>query len=101
MLRASTYFPDSFIRFLPVLTQPLKQAAQVSPKVIGDPIIAVVDIDSIHEFAIDIKLFLFIGSVANAHRSTIAIAHQVIESGFSKIVLAIDTVYWLQCTIFL
>src|SRR5436309_4649382 len=96
MLRTSTYFPDSFIRFLPVLTQPLKQAAQVSPEVIGDPIIAAVDIDSIHEFAIDIKLFLFICSVANAHGSTFAIALQVIESGFCEIVLSINAIYWLQ-----
>src|SRR5947208_15192787 len=95
MLRTSTYFPDTFIRFLPVLTQPIKQAAQVPPEVIGDPIVAVVDIDSIHEFAVDIKLFLFMGSIANAHGSTLAIALQVIEYGFPQIMLAITTLHFL------
>src|SRR3989442_14445233 len=99
-LRPSTYLPDAFVRFLPMFSQPLEQAPQILPQVIGDSIVAVVDIDSVHQFAIDIKLVLSICTVSNTHRLTSTIPLEMIERKFRQIMLAIDTVHRLQRAIF-
>lgn len=76
---ATTYLPDAFIGFLPMFTQPAEETAQVYSQIIGNSIVAVIDVDGIHQFTVDIELLLFISAIADTHRSALTVSFQVIK----------------------
>ena len=95
VLASPAHLPDALVGLVPVSLQPLEQATEVCPQVIRDGVIAVIDIDCIHQLAVDIQLILFIRAIADAHRATLAISFQVIEGDLGQIVLAVDGIHWL------
>src|SRR5216684_3782337 len=74
MLGAAAYLPYPFIGFLPVFTQPLEEAPQVHPQVIGNGIVAIVDIDGVQQLDIYGELLLLIGTIADAHRCALPVS---------------------------
>ena len=66
----SAYFPDAFVGTIPIFNEPVKDTLEVVPAVIGNSVaILAGEVYSIDELAVDIKLKLLVGAVANANRA--------------------------------
>jgi hypothetical protein len=80
-----------------MVTNPIQQTCQICPQVMGDGIaIFIVEIDRIHQLAINIELELVGGTVADAHGRRLLIALQVGKAFFGQDVPSIDAVEYLQ-----
>src|SRR5271155_4506831 len=63
----STDFPIALVRTIPVFGEPVEDALEVVPAVVGDAVTVLGrEVDGIDEFAVDIKLELLVGTVADA-----------------------------------
>src|SRR5207244_12385444 len=56
----------------------------------------VVQINRVHQLAVDVELELLVGCVADAHRTRAAITLQVVEGLLGEVVPAVDTIHELQ-----
>ena len=82
----ATRFPDAFVLEVPMGTEPIEHACQVGPQIISDRLtVFVVQIDRIHQLAVDVELQLAICLVANAYGRRLAVALEVREG-----LLAVD-----------
>lgn len=52
----SAYFPDPFIRLLPMPDQPIELLANVQPALVGQATMTAIDEQDIQQFPIDIQL---------------------------------------------
>ena len=70
ILFAVAHFPDAFVGLLPVVAEPVEAMANADPEIVGDRgDIFVVEVERVHEFAVDVGLILRDGGVADAHWS--------------------------------
>src|SRR6516162_1762513 len=60
--------------------------------------ILVIQIDRVHQFAVDVELELLASAVADAHRARAAVALQVVEDLLGQLVPTVDAVHDLQGT---
>src|SRR5437879_5366677 len=100
-LGATSHLPDPLIRLMPVQSQPAKQTTQVLPEIIGNVLVAIIDVDSVHQLAIDVKLLLVVRTIANTHGMAPQVSFQVVKSMFREGMTAINAVYRLKSTILL
>ena len=91
------HFPDPVIFRVPMITDPIQQTCQIHPQVMGDGFaIFVIEIDCIHQLAINVELQLVSGTVANAHRRRLLVALQVGEELLGPDTASVDAVEHLQ-----
>ena len=70
--------PNPIVLTVPMVTDPIQQTCQSHPQVMGDGFtVFVIEIDRIHELAINIELELVGGTVANTHGRRLSVALQV------------------------
>jgi hypothetical protein len=69
LLASAPDLPDAFVGELPVVTDPVDEANQVRPQLIGDGLpVLVVEVDGVHQLAVDVELELVVGAVADPDR---------------------------------
>ena len=67
---AAAHFPDAFVLSFPVVAKPVDEAAQAQPAVVADGFdVFVVEINRVHQFAVDVELELPVGRVADSNRA--------------------------------
>ena len=90
-------FPDSPIGVLPVVTYNSDNTSGNSPQFLTvlQRYIKQVKllVNNIHENAINIVLFLFVGSISYAHRRTVGISGEVSQNSFLQVFLPVDAVH--------
>ena len=61
-------FPDALVRFSPVRAHPVDQPDQVHPRVVPDRrSILVIQVDRVHQLAVDVELEMGVSGIADAH----------------------------------
>ena len=93
MLLAAAHLPDPLVVPLPVLADVVQQVAQVEPGVVGDRRgVLVVDVDRVHQLAVDVELELVDGAVADPHRAGAAVPLEIVERDLGQVAPAVDAV---------
>ena len=96
VLLSAANLPDAVVGARPVV-RPNPASGEVGPNVVSDRrSVLVVQINRIHQLAIDVELQLRRGGVADAHRTRAAIALQVVERFLGQFVAAVDSIHDLQ-----
>src|SRR5712691_10618011 len=87
----STNFPDSMIRMLPVVANPIDQSPKIPPQFGGNwrPIL-VVQIHGIDQRTVNVELQLLVSTIPHSDRPRGAVALQVIQGFFVQVTAAID-----------
>src|SRR6266498_3783448 len=89
--------PDPFVREMPMVTDPLQQARQIHPEVMGDGgTVFIIEIHRIHQLAVDIKLELLVGIVPNADGRGLLVALEMREDLFREDVPPVDAIHHLE-----
>jgi hypothetical protein len=69
VLTPAASLPDALVGLVPVLAHPLDDRAEVLPRVVRERrAVLVVEVDGVDQLAIDVKLELAGGGVADPHR---------------------------------
>jgi hypothetical protein len=90
-------FPDAFVWQLPMLTDPIDDLGDAGPGIISNRApVFVEEVDGIEEFAVDIELELAPCGIADADRFGTAVAFEMIEVDFVKVVVSIEAVHDLE-----
>src|SRR5207245_2392642 len=87
------HLPNSVVFRVPMITDPIQQPCQIYPQVVRDGFaIFVIEIDGVHQLAINIELKLVSGTVADAHGCRLLVALQVGEELVGQATAALDAV---------
>ena len=79
-------FPNRHVVFLPDGTDVVGYFADGNPLVVGDRLAKlVVEVYSIHQFSIDVELFVRGGAIADANGFAASIAVKVVELNFGEV----------------
>ena len=89
--------PDAIVGAHPIVGHPIQHVPHLGPHIVGNrgPVL-VIEINRIHQFAIDVELQLIRGGIANAHRARAAVPVQMVEGFLRQGVAAINAVHELQ-----
>src|SRR5829696_2737647 len=94
---STSNLPDSLIFASPVVADPVDQPAQVSPQLVPDGVaVLVVEIDRVHQLAVDVQLQLVVGTVADPDRPRAPVALQVLQGLLGEVAPPIYAVHELQ-----
>ena len=85
--------PHPLVRLLPVLGQPVEPLGQPHPQVVRDRHLAVVEVDRVHQLAVDVDLPLVHGVVADPDGPGAPVALQMIEPGLRDLLAAVHRVH--------
>ena len=97
MLLAAARLPDALVGLVPVLADPVDDAADGLPAVVGDrPSVLVVEVDRVDHLAVDVELELVGGAVADPHRAGASVALEVVEDDLLEVGAAVDAVHDLE-----
>ena len=97
MAAPAAHLPDALVGLRPVVAHPVGEAAQVLPEVVADRgAVLVVEVDGVHQLAVDVELELLHRAVADAHRARALVAGEVLEHRLLAHGLAADVVHDLQ-----
>src|SRR5260370_42239428 len=92
MLLAIPHLPNSRVRRLPVLADPIEPGADSHPEIVVDRTdVLVVEVQRIENFAVDVVLILFDRFISNAHVPRLAISLPMIQSLLRQPTLAMDS----------
>src|SRR4030095_3564078 len=95
----AAHFPDTLIRTLPIVPQPLQQTLNLLPSPVRDRLAVFVrEVDGIHHLAVNIELQLLVSSVADANWPRIFVTAKMIQRDFLEILSAVHAVHNLQRT---
>ena len=93
----ATHLPDALVGLLPVGGDPLEHAANFHPEIVRERhAVLVVQVDSIHQFAVDVELKVAGGGVADADGAGAAVAVQMSEDLLGQVVPSVDTVHHVE-----
>ena len=85
----------------PVLAHPVEQPLDRAPHVVRERrAVLVVQIDRVHQLAVDVELQVLAGGVADAHRPRAAVAVEVVELDLGELVTAVDAVHHVERAVF-
>src|ERR1700740_2286189 len=91
MLLTIAHLPEPCVRALPIFTNPVQPAANPDPRIVSDGAhVLVVQVKRIHELAIDVKLELRNGSIADAYRARSPIPLPVVQTLFRNLAVAVN-----------
>src|SRR6266404_5233689 len=91
MFLAVAHLPDSLVWGLPVLAHPIESLLDPCPEIIGNrQHIFVVQIQRVHQFAVNIALVLLVRSIADAHRARLLIAFPMLQFLLGQFGIAMD-----------
>ncbi len=97
LLAAAAGLPNPFIGLVPVFTDPIRPPPDCLPLVRGErsrPL--VVEVDRVHELAIDVELQLTSRVVPDPYRSRAAVTLEISELPLSQVHPSVDAVHDLQ-----
>ena len=96
-LAAPSGLPDSFIGLIPVVADPIRSRPDRLPLVGGDRLRPfVVEVDRVHELAIDVKLQLTRRVVPHPHRGRPSVTLEIWQLPLRQIHPSVDAVHDLQ-----
>jgi hypothetical protein len=80
-----------------VVADPVDEAVQFDPQIVrdGHPVF-VVEVDGVHQLAVDVQLQLVMGTFADPDRLGGFVAFQVIQDFLGQIASSVDPVHQLQ-----
>src|SRR6516164_9169732 len=91
MLLTIAHLPQPSVGTLPSFTDPVQPTANPDPRIVGDRAhVLVKQVKRIHKLAIDIKLELRNGSIANAYRARSPVSLPVVQTFFSNIAVSMN-----------
>jgi hypothetical protein len=80
VLFAATDFPDGHVRLVPDCADEIGQVADVEPLGVRDGFaVLVVQVDRVHQLAVDVELDVVSGGITNAYRPAVLVAREVVE----------------------
>ena len=83
MLFAAAHLPDAFIGLLPIVANPIETMTDADPEIVGDRAdVFVIEIEGVQEFAVDVRLILVGGIIADADRRGVNISGPMIQKVF-------------------
>src|ERR1700730_11384950 len=95
----AAHFPDTLIRTLPIVPQPLQQTMNLLPSPVRDRFTVFVrEVDGIHHLAINIELQLLVSTIADANWPRILVTAKMVQRNFLEIPSAVHTVHDLHRT---
>src|SRR6516165_2195161 len=91
MLLTIAHFPETCVRTLPIVTNPVQPAANPDQRIVRDRAhVLVVQVKRIHKLAVDIKLELRNGSIANTYRGRSPISLPVVQTLFRNVAVPVN-----------
>src|SRR6266568_8281281 len=97
LLAPAAHLRDALVLLPPVGADELDEPHEVAPQVVGDGLRElVVEVDRVHELAVDVELELIVGGVPDAHRLRVRISRPVGQRLLAEVVTAIDPVHDLE-----
>src|SRR5215216_5831417 len=97
MLSTAANLPDPLVLALPVIADPVDQSPQASPQLIPDGVsILVVEVDGVHQLAVDVELQLVVGAVPDPDRARTTVTLQVIQGLLRQVSASVDAVHQLK-----
>jgi hypothetical protein len=97
VLAATAGLPDALVGLVPVLAQPVRNVTELGPAGVADPDrVPVGQVDGVQHLAIDVKLELVGGAVADPYWPGALVAIQMIEGLLDEVGGAVDPVHDLQ-----
>ena len=85
MPRFRTELPDAGVRSMPVVAYPIDALAEALPQIVGDRrAVLVVKVHGIHQLAVDVRLELLVGRVADPNGAGVAVALEMIEDRLGR-----------------
>src|SRR5580693_1011425 len=98
MLFAAAHLPDAFVRLLPIVANPIETMTDADPEIVGNRAdVFVVEIEGVQEFAVDVRLILVGGIIADADRRGVNIPGPMIQRVFGGYAFAEDREYRGEC----
>src|SRR5881409_3479559 len=97
LLAPAAHLPDALVLVAPVGADPVDEAAHVGPQVVGDRgTVLVVEVDRVHQLAVDVELEVGGGRVADAHGRGAQVALEVRQRLLGEPVATVDPVHDLE-----
>src|SRR3974377_2352856 len=91
MLLTIAHLPEPRVRTLPILADPVQAAANPDPRIVRDGAhVLVIQVERIHELAIDIKLELRNGCIADAYRGRSPISLPVVQTLLRNLAVSVN-----------
>ena len=93
---STAHLPNGLVFILPVLANPIGKPAQVDPELVRDRgRVFVIEVERVHQLAVDIELELLGGSVSDADGAGSFVPFPMIERNLGQIVTPVNSVHRL------